>query len=156
MPQSQVSQTPKTAEPHQAAAAARAKEAVTAPSAARQLASFEAGIRFLNARRLKEAREQFVDAAAGPERDVAQRARLHIAMCDRRLQQATVSLGSAEDYYNYGIALINSIGNMGGFLAPNFRAWIEVIFGTPAAGLLGLALVVLIDAGLILLAPARD
>jgi tetratricopeptide (TPR) repeat protein len=108
MPQSQVSQTPKTAEPHQAAAAARAKEAVTAPSAARQLASFEAGIRFLNARRLKEAREQFVDAAAGPERDVAQRARLHIAMCDRRLQQATVSLGSAEDYYNYGIALINS------------------------------------------------
>jgi Flp pilus assembly protein TadD len=29
-------------------------------------------------------------------------------MCDRRLQQATVSLGSAEDYYNYGVALINT------------------------------------------------
>ena len=113
MPQSQLSHTPKTAtpktaEPHQAAAAARAKETVAAPSATRQLASFEAGIRFLNARKLKEAREQFAQAAGGPECDVAQRARLHIAMCDRRLQQATVSLGSAEDYYNYGIALINS------------------------------------------------
>jgi len=43
-----------------------------------------------------------------PERDVANRARLHLAMCDRRLQQTTVSLGSAEDYYNYGVALINS------------------------------------------------
>ena len=29
----------------------------------------------------------------GPERDVAQRARLHIAMCDRRLQQATRQSG---------------------------------------------------------------
>jgi tetratricopeptide (TPR) repeat protein len=29
-------------------------------------------------------------------------------MCDRRLQQATVALKSAEDYYNYGVALINA------------------------------------------------
>jgi Flp pilus assembly protein TadD len=29
-------------------------------------------------------------------------------MCERRLQQVTVKLGSAEDYYNYGVALINS------------------------------------------------
>jgi len=65
-------------------------------------------MRFFHARKFKEARERFAEAAGGPERDVAQRARLHIAMCDRRLQQAPVSLGSAEDYYNYGVALINS------------------------------------------------
>jgi len=100
--------TPKTTGPPQAASAARAKETAAAPSPGRQLGSFEAGIRFFHARQLKEAREQFVEAAAGPERDVAQRARLHMAMCDRRLQQSTVSLGSAEDYYNYGVALINS------------------------------------------------
>src|ERR1039458_9842500 len=54
------------------------------------------------------ARELFERAAAGPERDVANRARMHMAMCDRRLQQEPVNLQSAEDYYNYGVALINT------------------------------------------------
>lgn len=85
--------------------------AVAVPEAldgARQLRSFEAAMKLFHARRLAEAREQFQIAAAGPESDVAQRARLHIAMCDRRLQQAAPNLSSAEDYYNYGIALINA------------------------------------------------
>src|SRR3954469_5326256 len=83
--------------------------AVTQPlDAAKQLSSFEAAMKLFHARKLREARELFDIAASGPERDVAQRARLHIAMCDRRLEQATVKLGSAEDYYNYGIALINA------------------------------------------------
>ena len=59
-------------------------------------------------RHLAQARELFAAAAAGPERDVANRARLHMAMCDRRLQQETVKPQSAEDYYNYGVALINT------------------------------------------------
>src|SRR5450432_3234498 len=103
MIQPQASKTSKIAEPLQTAAASRAKEGATASSSTRQLGSFETGIRFLHARKLKEAREQFVEAATGPEFDVAQRARLHMAMCDRRLPQATVSLGSAEEYYNYGV-----------------------------------------------------
>ena len=128
MTQPQVSKAAKTANPLRVVSPSRVTESGAVPgstvpgsavssstasgstvsSSARQLGNFEAGIRFFHARKLKEAREQFVEAAAGPERDVAQRAGLHMAMCDRRLQQATVSLGSAEDYYNYGIALINS------------------------------------------------
>jgi tetratricopeptide (TPR) repeat protein len=76
--------------------------------APRQLSSFEAAMKLFHARRLAEARELFQTAAAGPESDVAQRARLHIAMCDRRLEQAAPNLSSAEDYYNYGIALLNA------------------------------------------------
>lgn len=74
----------------------------------RQLAAFEAAMRLFHARSLSEARDLFRSAAEGPERDVAQRARLHIAMCDRRLEQHAVTLRTAEDYYNYGVALINS------------------------------------------------
>ncbi len=73
-----------------------------------QLANFEAAMKLFHARKLREARELFVNAAEGPERDVAQRARLHIAMCDRRLEKTTVNLGTAEDCYNYGVALINT------------------------------------------------
>jgi tetratricopeptide (TPR) repeat protein len=79
-----------------------------APEGPKQMAAFEAAMKLFHARKLKEARDLFQQATNGPERDVAQRANLHIAMCDRRLQRTTVSLGSAEDYYNYGIALINS------------------------------------------------
>ena len=75
---------------------------------AKQLGSFEAAMKLFHARKLAEARELFRTAAAGPERDVAQRARLHIAMCDRRLQHAAVNLQSAEDHYNYGVAMINA------------------------------------------------
>jgi tetratricopeptide (TPR) repeat protein len=73
-----------------------------------QLSAFEAAMRHFHARRLGEARDLFALATQGPERDVAQRSRLHIAMCDRRLEQPDVSLRSAEDYYNYGIALLNA------------------------------------------------
>jgi len=74
----------------------------------KQLAAFEAAMKLFHARKLKDARDLFEQAAAGPERDVAQRARLHIAMCDRRLAQQPVELGSAEEHYNYGVAMINS------------------------------------------------
>jgi tetratricopeptide (TPR) repeat protein len=85
-----------------------AATAVPAASSPNQFGSFEAAMKLFHARQFKEARNLFVQAAGGPERDVANRARLHIAMCERRLQQATVNLGSAEDNYNYGVALINS------------------------------------------------
>jgi tetratricopeptide (TPR) repeat protein len=96
----------------QASAAARSSEPATAvaspANSEHQLRRFEAAMKLFHARDLKRARELFVQAAEGPERDVAQRARLHIAMCDRRLEQPPVKLGSAEDYYNYAIALLNT------------------------------------------------
>jgi tetratricopeptide (TPR) repeat protein len=100
---------PKHSDAERAVTARDAAVAVAQPlNAAKQLSSFEAAMKLFHARKLAEGRELFQIAASGPERDVAQRARLHIAMCDRRLQQPTVTLRSAEDYYNYAVALINS------------------------------------------------
>jgi len=82
--------------------------AVSQPSnAQQQFGAFEAAMKLFHARELRQAKALFQKALEGPERDVAQRAQLHIAMCDRRLEQQTVSLHSAEDYYNYGVALTN-------------------------------------------------
>jgi tetratricopeptide (TPR) repeat protein len=87
--------------------APRAEEPPAAP-ALTQLAAFEAAIKLFHARQLAEARVLFQQAAEGAERDVAQRAQLHIVMCDRRLQPAAVSFGTAEEYYTYGVALLNA------------------------------------------------
>ncbi len=52
-----------------------------------------------------------------------------------------------------GIALISSVGNLGGFVAPNLRVWAEGAFGTPAAGFYALAAAAALAAGLVLLVP---
>jgi len=74
-----------------------------------QLSNFEAAMKLFHSRNLKEAGELFQLAAAGPECDVANRATLHLSMCNQRLQQhAPVNLGSSEEYYNYGVAVLNT------------------------------------------------
>jgi tetratricopeptide (TPR) repeat protein len=77
-------------------------------NAERQLAAFEAASRLFHARKFREARDLFVAASEGPERDVSHRAQLHAMMCARRLEQAEIRCETAEECYNYGIALLNT------------------------------------------------
>ncbi len=101
------SKTGKSSEAEGAAGADGTAVVAQRLDAAKQLDTFEAAMRLFHLRQLPGARQLFETAASGPELDVAQRARLHMAMCDRRLQQPVLELHSAEDCYNYGIALIN-------------------------------------------------
>ncbi|EIW26258.1 MFS transporter [Pelosinus fermentans] len=50
-----------------------------------------------------------------------------------------------------GIAFINSVGNLGGFLAPNLRVWAEQAFHNPYAGLYAIAVSGFIGAILLLI-----
>ncbi len=54
-----------------------------------------------------------------------------------------------------GIAAINSLGNLGGFVAPNVRAWADGHFGSSAAGLYVLAFSALVSAVLVFMLPSR-
>ena len=103
------SKTARTPDGEGATPASRGGAAAAQPAGpAEQLARFEAAMKLFHARQFREARELFRQATEGPERDVAHRSQLHVAMCDRRLEQAPVNLRSAEDYYNYGVALLNT------------------------------------------------
>jgi len=83
--------------------------APNAATSASQLAAFESAMKLFHARRFQEACELFQLAAKGPERDIANRARMHLTMCEQRLQRGSVTpVGSPEDHYTYGIALINT------------------------------------------------
>src|SRR5258708_4089836 len=98
----QVLRPTKTSEPVSRVDASKGAPVLT------QFAAFEAAMKLFHARQFSEARAMFQQAGTGAGSDVAQRARLHIAMCDRRLQQPAVSFATAEEYYNYGIALLNA------------------------------------------------
>lgn len=73
-----------------------------------QLKSFEQAVRLFHTRKFSEAREHFGKATSGPNREMAHNAELHIRMCDRRLEKAVVDLKTAEERYNYGVAMINA------------------------------------------------
>ncbi len=73
-----------------------------------QLKSFERGIQLLHRRNYREAKESFEKSKTGPSREVSAKAALHIAMCERRLAAPAPEPNSAEDHYNYGVALINN------------------------------------------------
>jgi tetratricopeptide (TPR) repeat protein len=112
MSKPQAPKTVKTGEPVRGTARSTAAAAPGSnhPSTSQtQLGNFEAAMRLFHLRNLKDARELFQLAAAGPERDVANRATLHLSMCNQRLHQpAPVDLGSSEEYYNYGVAVLNT------------------------------------------------
>jgi tetratricopeptide (TPR) repeat protein len=102
MSKPQVSRTPVKSNENRNAEPAKPSQAQV------QLGNFEAAMKQFHARSFKEARALFEKAAAGPERDVANRARLHISMCERRLEQTKPAISTAEEHYNYGIALLNT------------------------------------------------
>lgn len=54
-----------------------------------------------------------------------------------------------------GIALINALGGLGGFVAPNVKTWADAAFGSAAAGLYVLAATTILGALMIALLPAR-
>jgi tetratricopeptide (TPR) repeat protein len=85
------------------AAAAEARSAAQA-----QVKAFEQANHLFHARKFAEARELFANAVNGPNREMAHNAELHIRMCARRLEKPVVDLRTAEDYYNYGVAMINA------------------------------------------------
>jgi len=48
-----------------------------------------------------------------------------------------------------GLAMINALGAVGGFVAPNVKTWADDRFSSPRAGLFVLAIVTLLNAGLV-------
>lgn len=54
-----------------------------------------------------EARRLFEAAAEGASREMAHSALLRVRMCEQRLKREEPVLSTAEDHYNYAIALIN-------------------------------------------------
>lgn len=92
-----------------AVATADAASVAEAQNAAQtQLKIFEQAVRLFHTRKFAEARELFAKAQSGPNREMAHNAELHIRMCDRRLDQPAVDLKTAEEHYNYGVAMINA------------------------------------------------
>src|SRR5437868_5926997 len=72
-----------------------------------QYKAFDRGIHLFQKRNFREAKEMFEKASQGPNREMASNALSHVRMCERRLAAPPPGPKSAEEHYNYGVALIN-------------------------------------------------
>lgn len=83
-------------------------EAVSGGGAEAQLRRYEEAYRLFRSQDFAHAKTAFERAVDGPQRELTHNARLHIAMCERRLQSAPAEFPTAEENYNYGIARLNT------------------------------------------------
>ncbi|MCX6597976.1 MAG: tetratricopeptide repeat protein [Acidobacteria bacterium] len=75
--------------------------------ASQQAKQFDHAIALFQSGQFKAARAIFEQVAEGPTRDLTFSAKMHVRMCDKRMEQAMPSLETADDHYNYGVALTN-------------------------------------------------
>jgi Tfp pilus assembly protein PilF len=89
-------------------AAGATREAEALSQAEAQLRRYEEAYRLFRSQNFAQAKAAFERAIDGPQRELTHNARLHISMCERRMQSAPLEFPTAEENYNYGIARLNS------------------------------------------------
>ncbi|MBI2956826.1 MAG: tetratricopeptide repeat protein [Acidobacteria bacterium] len=68
-------------------------------------------MKHFNKQKFRRAKEILEKVVAGPSRELVERARVHLTICEQRLQRAApVHLRSADDHYYYAVSQIN-LGN---------------------------------------------
>jgi tetratricopeptide (TPR) repeat protein len=88
-------------------AASRGPHAPPMVDASSQSAMFEQAARLFHRGDFGAAMTLYERAAAGPQREMAHSAALHARMCAKRLARPEMSLRTADEHYDYAVALIN-------------------------------------------------
>ena len=73
-----------------------------------QLRRYEEAYRLFRSQSFAQAKAAFERAIEGPQRELTHNARLHVAMCERRMHSGQVEFSTAEEHYNYAIARLNT------------------------------------------------
>lgn len=74
----------------------------------KQLQVFDRAMQLFRKQQFHEAKPIFQEATLGPQREITHNAKLHVRMCERRLDKPVVTLDSLEDHYNYAIERMNA------------------------------------------------
>ena len=73
----------------------------------RQAQLFGKAVKYFNSKKYRQARKWFEEVAAGPHPSLRHRAGVYVEICRQRIRPSKVKLKTADEYYNYGIQLVN-------------------------------------------------
>jgi tetratricopeptide (TPR) repeat protein len=74
---------------------------------AQAVQNYEMGLRAMQERKFDKARTHLQKALAGPNKELADRAAVHLQTCDRRLEPGNLQFKTSEEHFDYAISLMN-------------------------------------------------
>lgn len=90
------------------AAAKAAPPDPDAPAKQQQLKLYEEALRLFQQQKYQRAQQMLERVAEGPSRELGDRARVHLRICEQRISRLPAPVAkSAEDHYTQGVALMN-------------------------------------------------
>lgn len=78
------------------------------PASQQQLKQYEEGVRLFQQQKFHRAKQEFDRVVTGPSRELADRARIHLRICEQRISRPPVTAPrTAEEHYHQGVAMMN-------------------------------------------------
>jgi tetratricopeptide (TPR) repeat protein len=71
------------------------------------LQAYEAGLRAMQEHKYDKAKTQLLKVAAGTNRELADRANVHLNACNQQLERTATQFKTSEEHYDYAVSLIN-------------------------------------------------
>jgi tetratricopeptide (TPR) repeat protein len=90
-----------------AVAAAAKPPAKPDPAFTQAVQNFEAGMKLLQSQKFDKAEPLLAKVVAGPDKGLADRARMYLNVCKQQLARTAATFKSPEEHYDYAIALMN-------------------------------------------------
>jgi tetratricopeptide (TPR) repeat protein len=69
--------------------------------------NYESGLRAMQEHKFDKAKAQFQKVLAGPMKELADRANVHLNACNQQLEKVATQFKSAEEHYDYAVSLMN-------------------------------------------------
>ncbi len=83
-------------------------EALVDPAVQAQLKLFDEAVRYFQQQKFHKAQQVYEKVLSGPSKEFADRASVHLRICQQRIARPPVSaLRTAEDHYHHGVAMMN-------------------------------------------------
>lgn len=93
--------------PNRTAATAPKPPAKPDPAFTQAVQNFEAGMKFLQSQKFDKAEPLLAKVVAGPDKGLADRARMYLNVCKQQLARTSATFKTPEEQYDYAIALMN-------------------------------------------------
>jgi tetratricopeptide (TPR) repeat protein len=77
------------------------------PRFAQAVQNYEAGLRAMQEHKFDKAKAHLLKAIAGPNRELADRANVHLQACEHQLERSATQFKTPEEHYDYAVSLIN-------------------------------------------------
>jgi tetratricopeptide (TPR) repeat protein len=84
------------------------KQVAEDPHHTQAVQSYELGVRALQDRKFEKAKGHLHKALSGPNKSLADRARVHLQTCELHLERPALQFKTAEEHFDFAVSLINT------------------------------------------------